>query len=94
MEVVEEDETGGGGDAGRWGARARLGTGGVGRSLKLLSDNEPSLGVPGTWVLALRPPRAIFVQSLLRKGGRQTKGWGDGDGIVRGFGHLNESPKD
>ena len=60
------------GNAARRCACAWLGTGGVGRLLKLLSDNEPSLGVPGTWVLALGPPRAIFVQSLLREGNRQT----------------------
>ena len=68
--MVEGDETGG--NQVMRCARAWLGTGGVVRSLKLLSDNEPSLGVPETCVLALRPPRAIFVQSLLREGNRQT----------------------
>lgn len=43
---------------------AGLGAGGVGGLLKLLSDNEPSFGVPRTWVLALRPPRAISVISV------------------------------
>lgn len=56
-------------DACWWGARGRLGTGEVGGSLKRFSDNERSLRVPGTWLLALRPfPYKVYYKNGI--GGR------------------------